>query len=69
MREEVEEKKTRKKKDDDDGDVFIGLLSGSQRTCDPEELVGLKVAVGVLAALLAVVLLAACVAGVMLYRR
>lgn len=69
VREEVEEKKTKKKKQDDDGDVFIGLLSGYQKTCDPEELVGLKVAVGVLAALLGVVLLAGCVVGALLYRR
>lgn len=66
---EAEEKMTKKKKQDDEGDVFIGLRRGSQRTCDPEELLGLKVAVGVLAALLGVVLLAGCVAGALLYRR
>lgn len=67
--EEKDKEEERKTKQDDKKDVFIGLRSDSLRTCDPEELVGLKVAVGVLASLLAVVLIAAGVAGVLQYRR
>lgn len=62
------ERKTKKKQDDEE-DIFRGLRSDSLRTCEPEELIGLKVAVGVLASLLGLVLLAAGVVGVLLYRR
>lgn len=41
----------------------------TSRKCEPSELVGLQVAVGVLASLLGLVLLAAGVCGVLLYRR
>ncbi|KAG0729241.1 hypothetical protein GWK47_030750 [Chionoecetes opilio] len=42
---------------------------GALRTCEPSDLVGLQVAVGVLAALLAAAVIAAAVSAMLLYRR
>lgn len=65
---EGEEEEKTMTQNGDDG-VFTVLRSDSLRTCDPEEMLGLQVAVGVLASLLGLVLIAAGVAAVLLYRR
>lgn len=66
---EEEDERTKEKKQDEEKDAFRGLQSDLLRSCDPEDLLGLRVAVGVLASLLGLVLIGGCVAGAVLYRR